>query len=34
MELEELPGCEVGAVTAVMTLDGTIIEVQAHIATD
>ena len=31
MELGELPGCEVGGVTAVMTLDGTIVEVQAHI---
>ena len=34
LALEELPGCEVSAVTAVMTLDGTIIEVQAHIDTD
>lgn len=33
MELEELPGAEVSGVTAVMTLDGTIIEVQAHIDT-
>jgi len=33
MELEELPGCEVSGVTAVMTLDGTIVEVQAHIDT-
>lgn len=31
MELEELPGAEVSGVTAVMTLDGTIVEVQAHI---
>jgi hypothetical protein len=33
MELEELPCCEVSGVTAVMTLDGTIVEVQAHIDT-
>lgn len=33
MELEELPGCEVSGVTAVMTLNGTIVEVQAHIDT-
>jgi len=33
MELEDLPGCEVSGVTAVMTLDGTIVEVQAHIDT-
>jgi hypothetical protein len=33
LELEELPCCEVSGVTAVMTLDGTIVEVQAHIDT-
>ena len=33
MELDQFPGCEVGGVTAVMTLDGTIVEVQAHIDT-
>ena len=33
LELEELPGCEVSGVTAVMTFDGTIVEVQAHIDT-
>jgi hypothetical protein len=33
LELEELPGCEVSGVTAVMAFDGTIVEVQAHIDT-
>jgi hypothetical protein len=33
MELEAFPGCQVGGVTAVMTLDGDVIEIQAHIET-